>query len=88
LTHKEKGVLVKDVNDVTDLEVWYNDDDIEEKLVKCDGQNLNPLDRFTQIKVEIIDLPRIYHYDDPLFDELFIELSRTEQYSIFEKKSL
>jgi hypothetical protein len=77
LKFKERGVLVKDVNDVTDIEVWYNDDDIEEKLVRCDAQNIRATEVFTQVKVEFIDMPRIYHYDDPLFDELFIELSRT-----------
>lgn len=88
MKYKERGIINTNGNEVIDLEVWYNDDDIEEKLVRCDPYNLGPNEVFTQIKVEIIDLPIIYHYDEFLFDDLFIELSRTTMYKIFEKKSV
>lgn len=38
------------------------------------------------IKVEFIDIPRLYHYSDALSDEFFTCLAETDCYDIFEKK--
>lgn len=38
------------------------------------------------IKVEFIDVPRLYHYSDSLSDPFFTCLADTDNYEIFEKK--
>jgi hypothetical protein len=40
-------------------------DDIDAESDKKDGF-------FKPVRVEIIDIPKIYHYNDKLFDEVFL----------------
>lgn len=40
------------------------------------------------IRVELVDMPRVYHYDDPLCDEFFGQLADTDQYDVFSQKSI
>ncbi len=38
------------------------------------------------IIVELVDLPSLFHLDNPLSDKFFDQLAETDQYEIFEKK--
>lgn len=65
------------------MPIWFKDGDLETKLVRCAGENMqitdeNKNDFFKPIKIEIIDIPKIYHYNDKLFDDVFNELASTE----------
>lgn len=35
-----------------------------------------------------MDLPRLYHYDDPLCDDFFGQLADTDQYDVFSRKGI
>ena len=40
------------------------------------------------IRVELIDMPCLYHYNDPLFGEVFEQLAETDQLEVFEQKAV
>lgn len=42
----------------------------------------------SKIKCEFVDLPSIYHFNDPNFEEFIDELATTEQYELFSKKPI
>ena len=79
-------------NGVADLHLWLSDDELHEKLVNCSTgapslksksaslaeEEPEQLHIERPVKIEFIDMPYFYHYDDPLCFELFGELAHTE----------
>lgn len=40
------------------------------------------------IRVEFVDIPKVYHYDDDLCDNFFGALADTDQLEIFQRKAI
>lgn len=53
-------------------------------LATSKKENPNFIER--PIRVEFIDIPRLYHYSDNLSDPFFTTLADTDCFEIFEKK--
>lgn len=67
---------------ICETKIWYNSADFEEKLME-DRKEGDESQVERPIRVELVDMPRVYHYDDPLCDEFFGQLADTDQYDVF-----
>lgn len=59
---------------------------LEEKKVKT--EILSPTKSEAKIKIELLDMPDIYHFRDEKFNDVFKELAGLENYNFFENKAI
>ena len=52
--------------------------------MKDPGKSMSGKEIEKPIKVEFVDMPRLYHYNDALCDEFFGALAGTEKYEVFQ----
>jgi hypothetical protein len=72
-------------NGITDSHIWFDEDKLKNKLmVNSMGSML--VER--PIKIEFIDIPRVYNPIDPLAAEFFASLADTENYELFSVKPI
>jgi len=65
-----KGCLKKHSLGIIESKIWFNYDDVEKKLMETrKAGDESTVER--PIRVQFVDLPNLYHYDDPLCDEFF-----------------
>jgi hypothetical protein len=77
-----KGCL-KDVSkNSTEINVWFGDDEFNNKLMK---QRIKSDDSLIEraIRVDFVDIPKVYHYNDDMCDPFFEQLADTDQYEVF-----
>lgn len=79
-----KLVLKEKSNGITEIPLWFDWATFKKKLLKDDSQE----DIERPIRVEFLDIPKLFNFNDSLFLEFFVNLAATKQYEIFEKKSV
>lgn len=64
------------------MSLWFGQEEFDKRLLKQRVEGDDTLiDR--PIRVEFVDIPNVYHYDDCLTDNFFGQLADTDQYEIF-----
>ena len=80
-----KGCLNPNSKGITESQLWFNFHEWEKKMMnQVNKDNETEVER--PIKVEFVDIPRVYNYQDELTDSFFFALAHTNQYQIFESK--
>ena len=70
---------------ITESQIWFNRDELCGKLMATAKEGEETLVE-RPIKVEFIDVPKIYHYNDPNNCAFFSALAETGDHSILELK--
>ncbi|CDW72553.1 wd-40 repeat protein [Stylonychia lemnae] len=74
----ERGLLKHNYPQVFPSKIWYRDQEINQVLFH---QNL--LKVRTHVRLDFIDLPGIYHYQDPNFEKFIHQLAETKNFEYF-----
>ncbi|CDW71887.1 wd-40 repeat protein [Stylonychia lemnae] len=82
-----KGCLKKNSLGICESKIWFNYDDVEKKLMETRKEGDESMVE-RPIRVQFVDLPNVYHYDDPICDEFFGQLADTDQYDVFARKGI
>ena len=82
-----KGVLKEKNGGMTETQIWFKQSDFNKKLIKSSSKKgKQEIER--PIKVEFIDLPCVYNYNEELCTEFFGRLADSENFALFENKAV
>lgn len=76
-----RGSVNKSSNGVTESSLWLNKDTIKSKLFKTNEIEPN-------IKCEFLDMPGVYHFEDPSSHQFYDALAASSNYQLFTKKAI
>eukprot|EP00347_Sterkiella_histriomuscorum_P013502 403364473 len=80
----DKGLLVDDYPTEIVAQLWFEQKTIESQVFEVQNENKVT----TSIKLQFIDLPGVYHYLDPNFQDFFKALAETTHYEYFMNKAI